>query len=252
LANSVNTVSARLMDKVGPRPVINLARKMGITSYLPRVPSIALGTPDISLFEMVGAYSTFANKGIYVKPIMISRIEDKNGTVLFEVVPETTDVLSEESAYVTVDLLKGVTESGSGIRLRHQGADEANYAYKNVVTGYPYQFQNPIAGKTGTTQNQSDGWFMGMVPNLVTGVWVGGDDRAVHFEDIAFGQGATMALPIWAMYMRGAYEIPELGISLEDFEAPEKLTIPIDCQQETPINGLNKENKKEDLEGLGF
>ena len=252
LANSVNTVSARLMDKVGPRPVINLARKMGITSYLPRVPSIALGTPDISLFEMVGAYSTFANKGIYVKPIMISRIEDKNGTVLFEVVPETTDVLSEESAYVTVDLLKGVTESGSGIRLRHQGADEANYAYKNVVTGYPYQFQNPIAGKTGTTQNQSDGWFMGMVPNLVTGVWVGGDDRAVHFEEIAFGQGATMALPIWAMYMRGAYEIAELGISLEDFEAPEKLTIPIDCQQETPINDLNKENKKEDLEGLGF
>ena len=252
LANSVNTVSARLMDKVGPRPVINLARKMGITSYLPRVPSIALGTPDISLFEMVGAYSTFANKGIYVKPIMISRIEDKNGTVLFEVVPETTDVLSEESAYVTIDLLKGVTESGSGIRLRHQGADEANYAYKNVVTGYPYQFQNPIAGKTGTTQNQSDGWFMGMVPNLVTGVWVGGDDRAVHFEDIAFGQGATMALPIWAMYMRGAYEIPELGISLEDFEVPEKLTIPIDCQQETPINDLNKENKKEDLEGLGF
>ncbi|MDO7542283.1 MAG: penicillin-binding protein 1A [Flavobacteriales bacterium] len=252
LANSVNTVSARLMDKVGPRPVINLARKMGITSYLPRVPSIALGTPDISLFEMVGAYSTFANKGIYVKPIMISRIEDKNGTVLFEVVPETTDVLSEESAYVTIDLLKGVTESGSGIRLRHQGADEANYAYKNVVTGYPYQFQNPIAGKTGTTQNQSDGWFMGMVPNLVTGVWVGGDDRAVHFEEIAFGQGATMALPIWAMYMRGAYEIAELGISLEDFEAPEKLTIPIDCQQETPINDLNKENKKEDLEGLGF
>jgi penicillin-binding protein 1A len=252
LANSVNTVSARLMDKVGPRPVINLARKMGITSYLPRVPSIALGTPDISLFEMVGAYSTFANKGIYVKPIMISRIEDKNRTVLFEVVPETTDVLSEESAYVTIDLLKGVTESGSGIRLRHQGADEANYAYKNVVTGYPYQFQNPIAGKTGTTQNQSDGWFMGMVPNLVTGVWVGGDDRAVHFEDIAFGQGATMALPIWAMYMRGAYEIPELGISLEDFEAPEKLTIPIDCQQETPINDLNKKNKKEDLEGLGF
>ena len=252
LANSVNTVSARLMDKVGPRPVINLARKMGITSYLPRVPSIALGTPDISLFEMVGAYSTFANKGIYVKPIMISRIEDKNGTVLFEVVPETTDVLSEESAYVTIDLLKGVTESGSGIRLRHQGADEANYAYKNVVTGYPYQFQNPIAGKTGTTQNQSDGWFMGMVPNLVTGVWVGGDDRAVHFEEIAFGQGATMALPIWAMYMRGAYEIPELGISLEDFEAPEKLTIPIDCQQEIPINDLNKENKKEDLEGLGF
>jgi|SaaInlStandDraft_1057018.scaffolds.fasta_scaffold00460_3 penicillin-binding protein 1A len=253
LANSVNTVSARLMDKVGPRPVINLARKMGITSYLPRVPSIALGTPDISLLEMVGAYSTFANKGIYVKPIMITRIEDKNGTVLFEVVPETTDVLSEESAYVTIDLLKGVTEAGSGIRLRHEGADQDNYAYQNVVTGYPYKFENPIAGKTGTTQNQSDGWFMGMVPNLVTGVWVGGEDRAVHFEDIAFGQGATMALPIWAMYMREAYEIPELGISLEDFEAPEKLTIPINCDQDKTLNDVTKEVKKEDdLEDLGF
>tara|TARA_B110000503_G_scaffold90255_1_gene136493 strand:- start:549 stop:2891 length:2343 start_codon:yes stop_codon:yes gene_type:complete len=252
LANSVNTVSARLMDRVGPRPVINLARKMGITSYLPVVPSIALGTPDISLLEMVGAYSTFANKGIYVKPIMISRIEDKNGTVLFEVVPETRDVLSQESAYVTIDLLKGVTEAGSGIRLRHQGADEHNYAYKNVVTGYPYQFENPIAGKTGTTQNQSDGWFMGMVPNLVTGVWVGGEDRAVHFKDIAFGQGATMALPIWAMYMRDAYAIPELGISMEDFEAPEILTIPIDCQQEVLLDDLHQDAKKDDLEGLGF
>lgn len=252
LANSINTVSARLMDRVGPRPVVNLARKMGITSYLPKVPSIALGTPDISLFEMVGAYSTFANKGIYVKPIMISRIEDKNGTILFEVVPETTDVLSQESAYVTIDLLKGVTESGSGIRLRHQGADENNYAYKNVVTGYPYEFKNPIAGKTGTTQNHSDGWFMGMVPNLVTGVWVGGEDRSIHFEDIAFGQGATMALPIWAMYMKAAYAIPELGISAEDFEAPEELMISIDCTQQNPTDSLLEENKKEDLEGLGF
>ena len=252
LANSVNTVSARLMDRVGPRPVINLARKMGITSYLPEVPSIALGTPDISLLEMVGAYSTFANKGIYVKPIMISRIEDKNGTVLFEVVPETKDVLSQETAFVTIDLLKGVTEGGSGIRLRHQGADEHNYAYKNVVTGYPYQFENPIAGKTGTTQNQSDGWFMGMVPNLVTGVWVGGEDRSVHFKDIAFGQGATMALPIWAMYMRDAYAIPELGISMEDFEPPETLTITIDCQQEAVLDDLHQEAKKDDLEGLGF
>jgi penicillin-binding protein 1A len=252
LANSINTVSARLMDRVGPRPVVNLARKMGITSYLPKVPSIALGTPDISLFEMVGAYSTFANKGIYIKPIMISRIEDKNGTILFEVVPETTDVLSQESAYVTIDLLKGVTESGSGIRLRHIGADEHNYVYKNVVTGYPYEFKNPIAGKTGTTQNQSDGWFMGMVPNLVTGIWVGGEDRAIHFEDIAFGQGATMALPIWAMYMKAAYAVPELGISSEDFEAPEELTIPIDCSQLNPTDSLLEDNKKEDLEGLGF
>ena len=251
LANSVNTVSARLMDKVGPTPVVNLAKKMGITSYLPRVPSIALGTPDISLFEMVGAYSTFANKGIYVKPITITRIEDKNGTVLFEVAPETRDVISEESAYVTLNLLKGVTEGGSGQRLRHNVAKD-NYAYQAVVTGYPYEFTNPIAGKTGTTQNHSDGWFMGMVPNLVTGVWVGGEDRAVHFDNIAYGQGASMALPIWALFMKAAYETPDLGISLEDFEAPEVVGIPIDCAPIDP-NALNPlEEKEEDLDELGF
>jgi penicillin-binding protein 1A len=181
LANSVNTISARIMDLVGPRPVINLARKMGITSNLPAVPSIALGTPDISLFEMVGAYSTFANQGIYVKPVVITRIEDKNGRALYEVVPETQDVLSQEAAYVTVNLLQGVTKAGSGARLRHAGLEKTSYVYEKVITGYPYVFENPIAGKTGTTQNQSDGWFMGMVPNLATGVWVGGEDRACSF-----------------------------------------------------------------------
>ena len=251
LANSVNTVSARLMDKVGPTPVVNLAKKMGITSYLPRVPSIALGTPDVSLFEMVGAYSTFANKGIYVKPITITRIEDKNGTVLFEVAPETRDVISEESAYVTLNLLKGVTEGGSGQRLRHDVATE-NYAYQSVVTGYPYQFTNPIAGKTGTTQNHSDGWFMGMVPNLVTGVWVGGEDRAIHFDNIAYGQGASMALPIWALFMKAAYENPALGISMEDFEAPEVVGIPIDCAPVDPNVLTPLEEKEEDLDELGF
>ena len=251
LANSVNTVSARLMDKVGPTPVVNLAKKMGITSYLPRVPSIALGTPDISLFEMVGAYSTFANKGIYVKPITITRIEDKNGTVLFEVSPETRDVISEESAYVTLNLLKGVTEGGSGQRLRHNVAEE-NYAYQAVVTGYPYEFTNPIAGKTGTTQNHSDGWFMGMVPNLVTGVWVGGEDRAVHFDNIAYGQGASMALPIWALFMKSVYDNPALAISQEDFEAPEVVGIPIDCMPVDPDELNRLKEKEEDLDELGF
>ncbi len=251
LANSINTVSARLMDKVGPAPVVNLAKKMGITSYLPKVPSIALGTPDISLYEMVGAYSTFANKGIYVKPITITRIEDKNGTVLYEVAPETQDVLSEESAYVTLNLMKGVTESGSGQRLRHNVATE-NYAYQKVVTGYPYEFTNPIAGKTGTTQNHSDGWFMGMVPNLVTGVWVGGEDRAVHFEEIAFGQGASMALPIWALYMKSVYADETLGISQEDFEAPEKVTIPIDCDEIDQELLMPETKEGENLDELGF
>ena len=249
LANSVNTVSARLMDKVGPRPVIDLVRKMGITSRIPAVPSIALGTPDISLFEMVGAYGTFANKGIYVKPVMISRIEDKNGTVIYESVPETQDVISEEAAYVTVNLMKGVTEQGSGARLRHAGLEKENYIYKNLVTGYPYVFENPIAGKTGTTQNQSDGWFMGIVPNLVTGVWVGGEDRSIHFEKIAFGQGATMALPIWGQFMKEVYLNTELSISKEDFIEPEKLTIQLDCDQYT--KEISEEDL-EDLDGFGF
>ena len=252
LANSVNTVSARLMDLVGPRPVINLARKMGISSNIPAVPSIALGTPDISLFEMVGAYSTFANQGIYVKPVMVTRIEDKNGRALYEVVPETQDVLSEEVAYVTINLMQGVTQHGSGARLRHAGLEKSNYVYEKVVTGYPYVFENPIAGKTGTTQNQSDGWFMGMVPNLATGVWVGGEDRSIHFKEIAFGQGATMALPIWGSYMKSLYERPELGISTEDFIPPELLTIAVDCGEITDANQKEKSKPKADLQALGF
>lgn len=252
LANSVNTVSARLMDLVGPRPVINLARKMGITSDIPAVPSIALGTPDISLFEMVGAYSTFANQGIYVKPVMVTRIEDKNGRALYEVVPETQDVLSQEVAYVTVNLMQGVTQGGSGTRLRHAGLEKTNYVYENVVTGYPYLFENPIAGKTGTTQNQSDGWFMGMVPNLATGVWVGGEDRSIHFKDIAFGQGATMALPIWGSYMKSLYNLPELGVSQEDFIVPENLSIAVDCGDVTDPDNKEKPKSKADLEALGF
>ena len=252
LANSVNTVSARLMDLVGPLPVINLARKMGISSYLPAVPSIALGTPDISLFEMVGAYSTFVNQGIYVKPIMITRIEDKNGRALYEVMAETQDVLSEEAAYVTVNLMQGVTTEGSGARLRHAGLEKTNYIYEKVVTGYPYIFENSIAGKTGTTQNQSDGWFMGMVPNLSTGVWVGGEDRAIHFETIGYGQGATMALPIWGNYMRTLYENPEFGISQEDFIAPENLSISLDCEELVGLESKEKPKLKTDLEALGF
>ena len=251
LANSKNTISAQLMDKVGPKPVADLARNLGIESYIPDVPAIALGTPDLSVFEMVGAYGAFANQGIYVKPTMVTRIEDKNGTLLYLSAPETKDVISAESAYVTVNLLEGVTKFGSGARLRHNiPEEERNAVYRDVVTGYPYSFDNAIAGKTGTTQNQSDGWFMGMVPNLVTGVWVGAEDRATHFETIAYGQGATMALPIWGMFMKKCYENEGLGISKEDFLAPEDLSIPIDCEAIKPIEEDNSEAK--DLEGLGL
>ena len=228
LANSRNTITARLMNEIGPNPVISLAKKLGIEQNIPPVPSISLGTPDLSVFEMVAAYSTFANKGVYTKPVMITRIEDKNGTLLYQFSPQTRDVLSEEIAYVTINLMQGVTEFGSGQRLRHNFASDQT-VYKEVVTGYPYEFDNPIAGKTGTTQNQSDGWFMGIVPNLVTGVWVGGEDRATHFKNIAYGQGATMALPIWANYMKRCYIIDELGISKDEFDRPEALTIETEC-----------------------
>jgi len=231
LANSVNTVTARLIDKVGPQPVIDLVEKLGVTSEILPVPSIALGTPDLSVYEMVGAYSAFANKGVYTKPVMVMSIEDKNGTILYQFTPETRDVLSEEAAYVTVKLMEGVTQYGSGVRLRTKGADAYRADYREIITGYPYEFTNPIAGKTGTTQNQSDGWFMGMVPNLVTGVWVGAEERAAHFASITYGQGAAMALPIWANYMKSCYEDPELNISKEDFEEPLELSINVDCSK---------------------
>ena len=241
LANSRNTITARLMNEIGPNPVINLVMKLGIEQNIPPVPSISLGTPDLSIYEMVAAYSTFANKGVYTKPVMVTRIEDKNGTLLYQFSPETRDVLSEEIAYVTVNLMEGVTEFGSGQRLRHNFASD-QIVYQEVVTGYPYEFDNPIAGKTGTTQNQSDGWFMGMVPNLVTGVWVGGEDRATHFENITYGQGATMALPIWANFMKRCYLVEELGISKDEFEKPELLTIETECDNylDQEMNELNE------------
>ena len=242
LANSVNTITARLMDKVGPQPVIDLAHSLGVEQDILPVPSIALGTPDLSVYEMVAAYSSFANKGVYTKPVLITRIEDKNGTTLFQFTPETKDVLSEEAAYVTVKLLEGVTQHGSGVRLRTSGAEKYRADFREIVTGYPYQFENPIAGKTGTTQNQSDGWFMGMVPNLVTGVWVGAEDRAAHFPSITYGQGAAMALPIWALYMRSCYEDESLKVSKEDFEKPTNLSIEVDCDK------YRKDNKEE-IEG---
>ena len=230
LANSRNTITARLMNEIGPQPVIDLAKNLGVEQRIPAVPSIALGTPDLSVYEMVAAYSTFANKGVYTNPVIVTHIEDKNGTLLYQFSPQTKDVLSEEVAYVAVNLMEGVTKFGSGQRLRHDFAkDQA--VYKEIVTGYPYQFDNPIAGKTGTTQNHSDGWFMGMVPNLVTGVWVGGEDRATHFKSITYGQGASMALPIWANFMKGCYAIEDLEISKEEFEKPEQLSIETECDK---------------------
>jgi penicillin-binding protein 1A len=253
LAGSVNSITAQVMDKVGPKPVVQLIKNLGMKSNILPVPSIALGTPDINVLEVVGAYGTFANKGVYVKPVMVTHITDKNGTILYQSVPQTKDVMSEDVAYTVVKLLEGVTEGGSGIRLRTVGAEQWNPYYSEIVTGYPYEFKNPIAGKTGTTQNQSDGWFMGMVPNLVTAVWVGGEDRSMHFNSIQYGQGASMALPIWANYMRRNWSLEDLGISQGEFEAPEELNIVVDCDpkaeegKEPPIDLT-----EDDIEDIGF
>jgi penicillin-binding protein 1A len=238
LAKSINVISARLIDKVTPANVARLARSAGIESKIPEAPSIALGSVELSLMEMTGAYATFANKGLRVEPNMLMRIEDKNGTILADFTPKTKEVLSEESAYVVLELLKGVTIAGSGVRLRTSA-----YYNKDVITGFPYQFTNPIAGKTGTTQNQTDGWFMGVVPNLATGVWTGGEDRAVHFKGITNGQGATMSLPTWALFMRKLYTDTTLNISQEDFERPAYVGIDTNCGKEPEVDE-NKEIKK--------
>ena len=227
LAKSVNVISARLIDMVTPSNVVRLAKSSGIESRIPNAPSIALGSVELSLMEMTGAYATFANKGLRVAPNMLMRIEDKNGTVLADFTPRTKEVLSEESAFVVLELLKGVTTAGSGVRLR-----TSEHYYKDIITGFPYKFTNPIAGKTGTTQNHTDGWFMGVVPNLATGVWTGGDDRAVHFENIAEGQGATMSLPTWALFMKKVYADSTLSISQEDFEKPLYVGIDTNCGKE--------------------
>lgn len=244
LAKSVNVITAQLIDKVSPINVVRLAESSGITSKLEANPSIALGAIDLSLLEMVSAYSTFANKGLRVSPLMITRIEDKNGTVLEEFVPETKEVLSEESAYVILDLMQGVTRLGSGARLRSTWTSAGDAA-----TGFPYKFTNAIAGKTGTTQNQSDGWFMGIVPNLATGVWTGGEDRATHFAGLKYGQGATMSLPTWAIFMRKCYEDKTLKISKGNFEKPKNISINLDCSKtEEPKEGEEKETTPDDTD----
>ncbi len=220
LANSVNFVTAFVMKKFGPQAVIDLVRKMGITSPIEPFPAICLGSPDISVYQMVAANSTFANKGVYIEPIVITRIEDKNGNVLEEFVPKTNEVMDESTAYAMLSLMEGVVQSGTGVRLR-----------------YKYKINTPIAGKTGTTQNQSDGWFMGITPDLVTGVWTGCEDRAAHFRGIFHGQGASMALPIWGIYMNKVYADSTINISKGPFERPSgPMTVELDCAKFDRVN----------------
>jgi penicillin-binding protein 1A len=225
LAHSINKVSAYLIKQYSPQSVIKVARKMGVVSYIDPVPSICVGAADLSLYEMVGAMNTFANKGVYIQPIFVSRIEDKNGNVLRGFVPRQEEAMSAETAWQMLTLMKGVVETGTGIRLR-----------------YKYKLMNPIAGKTGTTQNNSDGWFMGLTPDLVTGVWVGAEDRSVHFRSTNLGQGANTALPIWALYMKKVYADPEIKISIGDFEKPLNYHFNFDCGSQQADTKADEEN----------
>jgi penicillin-binding protein 1A len=209
LANSINWVSAYLMKAGGangPNMVINIARKMGVTSPIDPVPAISVGAAEITVYEMTGAMSTFANQGEYVQPIFITRIEDNKGKVLETFTPERREAISPRIAWMMIQMMKGVVDGGTGARLR----------------GSQFKLTYPMAGKTGTTQNNSDGWFVGFTPSLVSGCWVGGEDRAIHFDSMAEGQGASMALPIFALYMQKVLGDETLGYSDTDsFDVPE-------------------------------
>lgn len=215
LALSLNYISAYLMKQFGPASVVAFARNVGITSPLEPVPSLCLGTADISVYEMVGANSTFANKGTWIEPTFVTRIEDKNGKVLEEFIPQSREVMSEEKAYIMINLMQGVVDYGTGSRLRRN-----------------YKLMNPIAGKTGTTQNNSDGWFIGLTPDLVAGGWVGGEDRSVHFDLTDQGQGAAMALPIWGLFFQKVYADKTLKVSKGAFDKPSrKIQFDMDCSK---------------------
>ena len=212
---------------------MELIKKMGITSAVPPYPSICLGSFDASVFDMTGAYSAFANHGTWTEPTYILRIEDKNGNVLYSHTPKIVQALNEQTAYVMTYMLKGVIEDGTGSRLR-----------------YKYGLSNPIGGKTGTTQENSDGWFIGITPQLVTGVWTGCEDRDIHFRSTRFGEGANSALPIFALYMKKVYANAALGIVKNvDFDAPKSgVTIVTDCNSyEQQQQGTGEVEKK-----LGF
>jgi penicillin-binding protein 1A len=214
LAQSENNISAWLMQQFSPAAVVDLMHKMGVRSFIDPVVSIFLGPSDIKLEEMVGAYGTFANKGVYVKPMYVSRIEDKNGNIISRFNPKIEEVLSEETSYLMLNLLQGVVLTGSAQRMRRD----------------PYNLMNQIGGKTGTTQEQSDAWFMGVTPNLVGGVWGGWEDRAIHFLTLGEGQGANIALPVFAIFLRKVYDDPQLGImEADEFERPDGFNMDLDC-----------------------
>lgn len=213
LTKSSNNISAYLMKQFGPHAMADMMRKMGITGYISEVPSLCVGPADIYLYEMVAAYNTFPSRGVYVEPIFVTRIEDNMGNVLGEFTNKKREAISEYTAYLMANLMEGVVTSGTSVRLR-----------------YKYGLKGEIAGKTGTTNDNSDGWFIGYTPTLTAGVWVGGEDRQVHFSSMAQGQGANMALPIWGIFMTKVLKDGTLGVSADDrFVAPPGMHLNLDC-----------------------
>lgn len=218
LAWSTNVVTARLIAQTGVEPVIQIAKELGVESDIPKDYTIALGSADLTVYEMVGAMSAFANGGIYIKPELVVRIEDKTGRIVKDYRPETREVINEYVAYAMIDLMKGVTDRGTGKWVRTK-----------------YGINSEVASKTGTTNDNSDGWFIGLTPNLVTGVWVGAEDRFAHFQSTGRGQGAATALPIWAYYMQQVYKNGKAyGVTAEDkFEKPKDIDEKWDCSSMT-------------------
>jgi penicillin-binding protein 1A len=230
LAKSENYVSAWLVDRFKPQPIADIAYKMGIKSHIDPVPSMIYGPSDMSVEEMVAAYTTFANKGIHINPLYVTRIEDKFGNVLATFLPETWESISEETAYLMLNLMEGVVDYGTAARLR----------------GSKYMMTAKIAAKTGTTNNNSDGWFIGITPKLVAGGWIGAEDRSVHFDATAMGSGTNTVLPIWAEFMLQIYADSTLGITqADDFEKPEGFSMSIDCDDKKYMEGLNVEEEYE-------
>lgn len=230
LTKSSNNISAYLMKQFGPEAMVAMCHKLGIKSHLDPVVSLCLGPADLRLYEMVAAYNTFANKGVYVEPFLVTRIEDNSGNLLGSFSPRKREAIGEHTAYLMVNLLQGVVNEGTAIRIR------ALYLPRGTV-----------AGKTGTTNDQADGWFMGITPRLTAGVWVGAEDRQVHFESLALGGGSNMALPIWGIFMKKVMNDPSLGFSEEDqFTAPPGFDIFLNCdgsdqdidQQQRRINNF--------------
>jgi penicillin-binding protein 1A len=223
MARSVNSITAQMMQKVGEENVVKFAERVGIKSKLDAVPSLCLGVSDVSLYEMVGAYCTFVNEGIYTEPYYITRIEDKNGNVIENFVPKTRQAISEQTAFKMVYMLMGgVTIEGGTSR----------------GLSYDLKVDNEIGGKTGTTNNASDGWYMGITKDLVSGVWVGGDERSIHYRSWDMGQGSRTARPIWDKYMRKVYADQALAYKKGPFKRPATgIDVNLDCSKYETIDG---------------